>query len=243
MDKLTKMELERYHRQMLIDGWGEDGQKTLKRSSVFIAGAGGLGSPVAIYLAAAGVGRLRICDYDTLEVSNLNRQILHTHSRIGKYKVLSAKIALKKVNPNTEVEAFDKRIDEESIAELVGESSVIVDCLDNFPTRYILNRFAVENKIPLIHGSIWGWEGRLTNISFPKTACKSCIFPEAPPPGAFPVVGVTPGIIGCLQAAEIIKSLLGIGERLHNQLAIFNAKEMTFQKLKVRPNPNCEVCS
>src|SRR3989338_9406210 len=119
MDKLTKMELERYHRQMLIDGWGEDGQKTLKRSSVFIAGAGGLGSPVAIYLAAAGVGRLRICDYDTLEISNLNRQILHTHTRIGKYKALSAKMTLQKINPHVKVEAFYKKIDAESIAELV----------------------------------------------------------------------------------------------------------------------------
>jgi len=243
MDKLTNLELKRYHRQMLIDGWGEAGQKKLKKSCVFIAGAGGLGSPVAIYLAAAGVGRLRICDYDTLEISNLNRQILHTHTRIGKYKVLSAKIALKKVNPNVKVEAFDKKMDENNIAELVGDSSVIVDCLDNFPTRYVLNKFAIEKKLPLIHGSIWGWEGRLTNIDFPKTACLACVFPDSPPPGVFPVVGVTPGITGCLQASEVIKTLLGLGEKLHNKLVVFNAREMTFQKLKVRPDPACPACS
>ncbi|MBM3253096.1 MAG: HesA/MoeB/ThiF family protein, partial [Candidatus Omnitrophica bacterium] len=196
--KLTKPELKRYHRQMLLDGWGPEGQKRLKGSSVFIAGAGGLGSPVAMYLAAVGVGKLRICDYDTLEVSNLNRQILHTHTRIGKYKALSAQITLKRINPHTEIGAFYERIDEKSIAKMVGDASVIVDCMDNFPTRYILNEFALKNKLVLIHGSIWGWEGRLTTINFPKTPCLRCIFPESPPTGVFPVVGVTPGVIGCL---------------------------------------------
>jgi adenylyltransferase/sulfurtransferase len=228
---------------MLLDRWGEPGQKKLKESTVFIAGAGGLGSPVAIYLAAAGIGRLRICDYDTLEISNLNRQILHTHTRVGKYKALSAKVTLKKINPHVKVEASYKKIDEESIAELVGNSSVIVDCMDNFPTRYILNNFAIKKGLVLVHGSIWGLEGRLTTMYFPKTPCLACIFPDSPPSGVFPVVGVTPGVIGCLQATEVIKYLVGIGENLYNHLLIFDGKDMVFKKLKVRVDPNCPVCS
>lgn len=240
---LSNLELKRYNRQILLDGWGIHGQEKLKSSSVFIAGAGGLGSPVAIYLAAAGVGKLRIADYDTLEISNLNRQILHTHTRIGKYKALSAKMTLQKINPHVKVEAFYRKIDAESIVELVGDSSVIVDCMDNFPTRYILNDFAVRNKLVLVHGSIWGLEGRLTTIHLPQTACLSCIFPESPPVGTFPVVGVTPGVIGCLQATEVIKYLVGIGERLYNQLFVFDGKDMSFQKLKVRPDSHCSVCA
>lgn len=240
---LTNLELKRYHRQMLLDGWGKEGQEKLKESCVFIAGAGGLGSPVAIYLAAAGIGRIRICDYDTLEISNLNRQILHTHTRIGKYKALSAKTTLKKINPHVEVEAFYKKIDEKSIDELVADSKVIVDCMDNFPTRYILNKFALNKKLLFVHASIWGLEGRLTSINFPQTPCLGCIFPDSPPQATFPVVGVTPGIIGCLQTTEVIKYLLSMGDNLYNYLLIFNAKDMSFQKLKIRIDPNCPVCS
>lgn len=240
---LTNLELKRYHRQMLLEDWGSSGQRKLKNSTVFIAGAGGLGSPVAIYLAAAGVGILRICDYDTLEISNLNRQILHTHTRIGKYKALSAKITLKKINPYAKIEAFSKKIDEESIAELVGNAGIIVDCMDNFPTRYILNEFALKNKLLLVHGSIWGLEGRITTIKFPHTACLSCIFPEQPPSGVFPVLGSTPGVVGCLQATEVIKYLVGIGEPLFNQLLVYDGMNMSFQKFKVKTDPNCRVCS
>ncbi|MDP3786810.1 MAG: HesA/MoeB/ThiF family protein [Candidatus Omnitrophota bacterium] len=240
---LTNLELKRYHRQILLDGWGAEGQEKLKKACVFIAGAGGLGSPVAIYLAAAGIGKLRVCDYDTLEISNLNRQILHTHTRIGKYKALSAKTTLKRINPHVEVTAFYKKIDEKSVAELVGDSALIVDCMDNFQTRYILNEFAIERRLPLVHGSVWGLEGRVATIHFPETACLSCIFPQAPPLGTFPVAGVTPGVIGCLQATEVIKYLLGIGEKLYNNLLVFDGKNMSFQKLKVRPDPECSVCS
>ncbi|MDP2940341.1 MAG: HesA/MoeB/ThiF family protein [Candidatus Omnitrophota bacterium] len=241
--ELTNLELKRYHRQMLLDDWGLKGQQKLKQACVFIAGAGGLGSPVAIYLAAAGVGRLRICDYDTLEVSNLNRQILHTHTRIGKYKALSAKITLKKINPHVKVEAFSNKIDEKSIAELVGGASVIIDCMDNFLTRYVLNEFAIKNRLLLVHGSIWGLEGRISAIHFPKTACLACIFPQQPPSGVFPVLGSTPGVIGCLQATEVIKYLVGIGKNLYNQLLIFDGSDMGFQRLTVKVDPNCAVCS
>lgn len=241
--KLSGLELKRYHRQMLLDGWGNIGQEKLKKSCVFIAGAGGLGSPVAIYLAAAGIGRLRISDYDTLEVSNLNRQILHTHTRIGKYKALSAKITLKRINPHVEIDAFYNKIDKKSIAELAGEASVIVDCMDNFQTRYILNDFAIKKRVPLVHGSIWGLEGRVTTIHFPKTACLACVFPESPPSGQFPVVGVTPGVIGCLQTTEVIKYLVGLGENLYNNLLVYNGKDMSFQRLRLKADPECQACS
>lgn len=240
---LTSPELKRYHRQMLLDGWGIEGQERLKKSTVFIAGAGGLGSPAAIYLAAAGVGRIRICDYDTLEISNLNRQILHTHTRIGKYKALSAKMTLRKINPHVEVDAFDQKIDETSIAELAGDSSVIVDCMDNFPTRYVLNKFCVEKKRALVHASIWGFEGRVTTIRVPYTACLHCVFPEPPPVGVFPVVGATPGIIGCIQATEVLKYLLDMEGNLYNQLLVFDGKLMDFKKLKIKNDPECIVCS
>ncbi|MCM8763019.1 MAG: HesA/MoeB/ThiF family protein [Candidatus Omnitrophica bacterium] len=241
--KLTHLELERYNRQILLEDWGPEGQLKLKNACVFIAGAGGLGSPVSIYLAAAGVGNLRICDFGVLELSNLNRQILHDHSRLDKAKALSAKETLGKINPYIKIEVFHEKIEESSIAKLVGDASVIVDCLDNFPTRYILNEFAVRNKLVFVHGSIWGWEGRVTTMRFPQTACFSCVFPEPPPAGVFPVVGVTPGIIGCLQAAEVIKYLVGIGSPLYNELLLFNAKNMEFERLKVRPDPNCPVCA
>ncbi|MCM8799438.1 MAG: HesA/MoeB/ThiF family protein [Candidatus Omnitrophica bacterium] len=242
-ENLTNLELQRYSRQMLLDGWGYKAQRKLKNSCVFIAGAGGLGSPVAIYLAVAGIGRLRICDYDTLEISNLNRQILHTHTRIGKYKALSAKVSLKKINPHVKVEAFYKKIDEKNITSLVGDASIIVDCMDNFSTRYLLNEFALKKRLVLIHGSVWGLEGRITTINFPKTICLRCIFPEEPPTETFPVVGVTPGVIGCLQATEVIKYLTGIGKNLYNEILIFDGKQMDFYKLRLKPDPNCSTCS
>lgn len=240
---LTKLELDRYHRQMLLEQWGTKGQEKLKDSCVFIAGAGGLGSPVAIYLAAAGIGKLRICDYDTLEISNLNRQILHTHTRIGKYKALSAKLTLQKINPHVKVEAFSEKIDSDTVARLAGEADAIVDCMDNFPTRFVLNEFAVRQKLLFVHGSVWGLEGRITAIHFPRTPCLCCIFKDSPPKEVFPVVGVTPGIIGCLQAAEVIKHLVGVGENLCNQLLVFDGSAMAFQKFKLRPDPDCPVCS
>lgn len=242
-DKLSDIELKRYHRQMLLDGWDKSGQEKLKDSCVFIAGAGGLGSPVSIYLAAAGIGRIRICDFDVIDISNLNRQILHTHARAGKHKAHSAQITLQEINPHIAIEAFNEKIDQNSIARLTGDASVIVDCMDNFPTRYILNEYAVKNKLVFVHGSIWGLDGRVTTIHVPKTPCLTCIFPEPPQPGVFPVAGITPGVIGCLQATEVIKYLVGIGENLYNNLLIYDGKFMNFQKLKIRPDPNCPVCS
>ena len=240
--RLSTQEEALYNRQMLLDDWGAVGQERLKNATVFVAGAGGLGSPVIIYLAVAGVGRLRICDFGKLELSNLNRQILHDHQAIDKYKALNAKDALKKINPYIEVEVSTDKIDENSIARLAGDASVIVDCMDNFPTRYVLNEFAVKNKRVFVHGSIWGLEGRVTTIRAPQTACFQCIFPDSPPKELFPVLGVTPGVIGCLQAMEVIKYITGTGENLYNRLLVFDGKDMSFQTIKLRPDPHCPVC-
>lgn len=240
---LKRKELIRYGRQMLLPDWAKTGQEKLKRATVFIAGLGGLGSPVSVYLACAGIGRLRICDCGKVEISNLNRQTLYNHKDVGKFKAIRAASVINKINPFVKIEAFCDKITRRNVGQLIGDAGIIVDCLDNFPTRYILNEFAAKNKTPLIHGSIWGLEGRLTAIHVPHTPCLSCIFPKPPPGGTFPVVGAAPGVIGCLQAAEVIKYIVGLGGNLYNQLLVVNAKNMFFKKLKLKANPRCPVCS
>ncbi len=239
---LTEQDKKRYHRQMLISGWGEAGQEKLKSSCVFVAGAGGLGSPVSMYLAVAGVGRLRLCDCDSPELSNLNRQILHNDSRIGVNKAESGKMTLNTLNPSINIEAISTRIDANTVDELVGEADIIVDCMDNFPTRYVLNECAIRKGIPFVHGSIWGLEGKLTFIHSPETPCLKCIFPSAPPPEVFPVLGATPGTIGCLEAMEVLKYLTGVGENLKGKLLVWCGDEMEFLVYPVAKNPNCPVC-
>jgi molybdopterin/thiamine biosynthesis adenylyltransferase len=185
-------ELKRYNRQMMIKGWGEETQGKIKASTVFIAGAGGLGSPVSIYLAVAGVGTIRICDFDSPDWTNLNRQILHNHHRIGINKALSAKLTLEELNPDVRIEALTDKIIADNVDELVGDADLIMDCTDNFQTRYLLNESAIRKNIPLIHGSIWGLDGRLTFIQPPGTPFLSCYFPESPSEEIFPVLGATP---------------------------------------------------
>jgi adenylyltransferase/sulfurtransferase len=236
-------EIKRYNRQMMMDGWGEDTQKKLKSSTVFIAGAGGLGSPVSIYLSVAGVGNIRICDFDSPDWSNLNRQILHNHNRIGTNKALSAKQTLEELNPHINVTAFTDKIVPENVDELVGNADIIVDCMDNFPTRYLLNESAIRKNIPLMYGSIWGMEGRLSFINPPETPCLKCMFPEAPPSETFPVVGATPGVIGTLQALEIIKYLTGIGSNIKNSILVWEGRKVEFKKYKAYKDPECPVCS
>lgn len=199
------MDFLRYSRQMLIDGWGEEGQRKLNNSTIFIAGAGGLGSPVSIYLAVAGVGKIIICDFDSVEITNLNRQILHSHTRIGINKALSAKITLTAINPDVEVIAITEKITDENASKLIGNAVIIMDCMDNLETRYILNKVAIKNRIPLVFGAIYGMQGMLSFIQPPETPCLKCLFPEAPPRETFPVLGVTPGVIGALQALEANK--------------------------------------
>src|SRR5512137_1804840 len=206
---LSERERERYKRQMML--FGDEGQEQLKNAHIFIAGAGGLGSPVALYLAVAGVGTITIADMDVVDQSNLNRQILHTDRDIGKKKAVSAEEKLAAINPDIEVHAIDTQIDEGNAARLIGRADGIVDAMDNYPTRYLLNDVAIRKKIPLFHGAIRGFYGQAATIIPGKTPCLKCIFPRAPPGEVFPVVGVTPGVIGTVQATEVIKYFLKSG--------------------------------
>ncbi|MEW6163242.1 MAG: HesA/MoeB/ThiF family protein [Nitrospirota bacterium] len=240
--EFSEEELKQYHRQMSMDGWGETAQEKLKNSTVFIAGAGGLGSPVAIYLAVAGVGHIRICDFDCLDRTNLNRQVLHDHMRIGTNKAVSGKLTIERMNPYIKVTALPEKIVAENIDELVGDTKIIVDCMDNFPTRYLLNELAIRKNIPLVYGSIRGMDGMLSFIKSPETPCLRCLFPEAPPNEVFPVVGATPGVIGSLQALETIKYLTGIGINIKGRLLIWDGGRTEFRIFKAPRDPNCPAC-
>jgi len=240
--ELTDAERQRYARQMIIPSWGEEVQKRLKASSVFLAGAGGLGSPASFNLAVAGIGVLKICDFDSPELSNLNRQFLHDESRIGMNKAESAKRTLSRLNPNVQIDAILEKIDEANVDRLVGDSDLILDCMDNYPTRFILNGAAVRKGIPLVHGSIWGFEARVTFLHPPATACLACLFKEAPPREVFPVLGATPGITGTIQAMEAIKYLAGVGTLLKGRLLCCDYLEMRFFEVKVRKDTRCPAC-
>ncbi len=239
---LNDYDLARYNRQMMLAGWGEAGQEKIKAASVFIVGAGGLGSPASIYLAAAGVGELRICDADRLELSNLNRQILHSDSRVGELKAQSAERTLHELNPTIKITTFTDRLDENNAECLIGQATIMVDCLDNYATRYLLNDYGITHHIPLVHGAIWGLMGQATFIYPPETPCLKCIFPEAPIKAVFPVAGVTPGLIGCVQAMEVLKFITGMGTLLKNRLLIFEGEDMMFSTVNVKRLPNCPAC-
>jgi len=239
---LTDSEKERYHRQMIFEGWGEEAQEKLKRSKVFIAGAGGLGSPVSIYVAVAGVNHIRICDCGEPELSNLNRQILHDDSSIGVNKAVSAKDTLERLNPDIEVTAITDKIIEKNAGEIIGDVDLIIDCLDNFDTRHYINSYAVKKRIPMIHAGVYGMRGQMTMIKTPETPCLWCINPGSPPPVVFPIVGATAGVIGSIQALEALKYLSGVGTNLLGTLLVWDGCKMEFMTLSQHKNQDCPVC-
>ena len=240
---LTRDELERYDRQIRIEGFGKEGQEKLKRAKVIIAGAGGLGSPASIYLAAAGIGTIRIIDHDKVELSNLNRQVLHWDEDIGQRKTDSANQKLHKLNQWLKVEAIAETITEDNVSQLVTGFDLVVDALDNLSTRYLLNKHALETNIPLFHGAVYGFEGRAMTVIPGKTACLWCVYRGfTPPKEKFPVVGVVPAVTGCIQATEVIKYIVGLGELLTDRLLIFDGLSLKFTEFKLKKDPNCEHC-
>jgi len=237
---LSERELERYRRQTMI--FSEAGQEKLKEATVFVAGAGGLGCPIALYLAAAGIGHIRLADRDTVDLSNLNRQVLHWDRDIGRAKVASAGEKIAALNPEIEVETARVVIDASNISDLAGDADVIVDALDNFETRYLLNEIALKRGIPLVHGAISGFFGQATTILPKKTPCLRCIFPKAPPKEVFPVIGTTPGVIGIVQANEVIKYLTGTGALLAGRLLLWDGLAATMETINVERQEKCGAC-
>lgn len=237
---ITDKDLKRYDRQIRL--FGVEGQEKLLESKVFIAGAGGLGSPISIYLAAAGVGNIVLVDKDVVELSNLNRQILHWEKDVGTSKALSAQEKLKGMNSDISVEAIPETLDEGNVSRLVGDADLIIDAMDNFPARYLLNKTSIEKRIPFIHGGIYGFHGQATTVLPGETACLKCIFTQAPPPATFPVIGVTPGIIGLIQATEAIKYITGTGELLAGKLLLWDGLKTSMETIDVTRDPGCRDC-
>jgi len=242
VNMLSQEEKQRYDRQMMIPGFGEAGQEKLKKARVVIAGGGGLGSPIALYLAAAGVGTIRIIDNDRVELSNLNRQILHWEKDIGSEKTFSAREKLTQLNKNINIDNVNTMIDETNVLSLVVGFDVIVDAMDNMATRYLLNQAAIATRTPFIHGAVSGLEGRAMTVIPGKSACIKCLYHAAPPKITFPVLGTTPAIIGAIEATEVIKYLTGIGTLLTNRLLIYDGLNMKFTELNVVRNTGCEHC-
>jgi molybdopterin-synthase adenylyltransferase len=239
---LTQQELDRYQRQIMINGFGQPGQEKLRNTKVFLAGVGGLGSPAALYLAAAGIGAIRIVDTDTIELSNLNRQVLHWTDDIGARKIDSAKNKLLKINPGVAVETVQTKIDAENIDELVDGCDMILDAVDNLSTRYVLNLAAQKNKIPLFHGAISGFEGRAMTILPGSSACLMCLYRGVSLTKKSPVIGVTPGIIASIQVTELIKYVTGLGQLLTNRFLVYDGLNMRFAEITVARDPNCKHC-
>jgi sulfur-carrier protein adenylyltransferase/sulfurtransferase len=248
LPELSRDEILRYSRHLLIPEVGLEGQRKLKNSSALIIGTGGLGSPVALYLAAAGIGRIGLVDYDTVDSSNLQRQVIHGTSTVGKLKVESARAKLLDLNPDIQVDVFNEPYTSENAMRIAKDYDIILDGTDNFPTRYLTNDVAVFLGKPNVYASIYRFDGQVSVFYAKEGPCYRCLFPEPPPPGLVPscaeggVLGVLPGTIGTLQATEALKVLLGIGEPLIGKLLLYNALDMSFDFVKLKKNPKCRVC-
>jgi molybdopterin/thiamine biosynthesis adenylyltransferase len=237
---LSTREHERYARQMTLIG--VNGQELLKDAHVFIAGVGGLGSPVALYLAAAGIGTITLADYDSVERSNLNRQILHWEGDIGCLKVESAQEKLKRFNPDIEIRTVDTRIDEANAYMVTGDADILVDAMDNYLIRYSLNHVAAVKQIPLVHGAVKGFSGQVATFFPGKTACLRCIFPHPPPEEPVPIVGVTAGIIGLIEANEAIRYLTGVSPEHETRLLLWDGTRSELETINVERDPACIEC-
>jgi len=245
---LSRDEILRYSRHLLIPEVGLEGQRKLKASSALIIGTGGLGSPVALYLAAAGIGRIGLVDYDVVDSSNLQRQVIHGTSTVGKLKVESARAKLVDLNPEIQVDVYNEPFTSDNALRIAQDYDIILDGTDNFPTRYLTNDVAVFLGKPNVYASIYRFDGQASVFYAKEGPCYRCLFPEPPPPGLVPscaeggVLGVLPGTMGTIQATEALKVLLGIGESLIGKLLLYNALDMTFDFVKLKKNPNCRVC-
>ncbi|MGH9621931.1 MAG: molybdopterin-synthase adenylyltransferase MoeB, partial [Bryobacteraceae bacterium] len=245
---LSNEELARYSRHLLLPEVGVEGQVKLKRAKIAMIGAGGLGAPAGLYLAAAGVGRIGIVDYDLVDASNLQRQVIHGTKDIGRKKLDSAADSIHDINPNVQVDKFDTALNSSNALEILKDYDLVIDGTDNFPTRYLVNDACVLLKKPNVYGSIYRFEGQATVFAYEDGPCYRCLYPEPPPPGLVPscaeggVLGVLPGMIGIIQSIEAIKIILGKGETLKNRLLLFDALEMRFRELRLRRDRNCPVC-
>jgi adenylyltransferase/sulfurtransferase len=245
---LTPQEVARYSRHLIMPEVGMDGQKRLKAASILLIGAGGLGSPLGLYLAAAGVGRIGIVDFDVVDFSNLQRQVLHGTPDVGRPKLQSAKDRLQAINPEVQIDLYETRLNSNNALSIIGPYDIVIDGTDNFPTRYLVNDACVLLKKPNVYGSIFRFDGQASVFYPPHGPCYRCLYPEPPPPGEVPscaeggVLGILPGLIGCIQATEGVKLILGKGSTLIGRLLLYDALSMKFQEFKVRRNPKCPMC-
>jgi molybdopterin/thiamine biosynthesis adenylyltransferase/rhodanese-related sulfurtransferase len=246
--ELSPNEIARYSRHLIMPEVGVDGQKRLKAASILLIGAGGLGSPLGLYLAAAGVGRLGLVDFDVVDFSNLQRQVLHGTSDVGRPKLHSARDRLAAINPEVRIDLYEERLSSQNVMRIFGPYDIVIDGTDNFPTRYLVNDACVLLKKPNVYGSIFRFDGQASIFYPPYGPCYRCLYPEPPPPGEVPscaeggVLGILPGVIGVIQATEAVKLLLGKGEPLIGRLMHYDALAMKFREFKVRRNPKCPIC-
>ena len=244
MAKLTDQEKERYARQLIIKNWGESAQEKLKNATIAIIGVGGLGSINSIYAAAAGIGTIKLIDHDIVDISNLNRQVVHFTSDVSKKKVESASEKLSALNPEVKIETHAVKLDEDNIESLIKDCNVVLDCLDNFHTRFLLNKVCVDLEIPYIHAACYAFEGRVLTVIPKDGPCLQCFYPKIPKEmETIPVVGAAVGIMASIEITEAIKLITGIGQPLKERLLIIDGENMNFDVIEVKRHPDCPVCS